>query len=1055
MPIVHLHDSPSVVLQPGSAAQPLRAREAALFCWLHLEGPSTRGALAGRFWPQGDDGRARTNLRQLLARLRRFTRDLIAESDGVLSLAADVKVVPRAGRLLGPLEFDDVPELAAWLEARRDAERRDRQRQGLAAAREALAGLRLDEALAAADAVLSDDTAVEEAHRLRMRVFWQRGDRAAAVQAWDDCRHALRQAFGIAPSADTETLGHQILADEARGRAPSFVSTPAPSSPLPCEPGVPANLPEALRRPVQLVGRDEVLASAASALSGGRGLLVCGPGGIGKTRLLATLLHTRGPALCAGGRPGDELVAGALASRLMAEALARFDPLLDATVRADTQRLLASGSSTAGAVPSEAEHRRVLASLAQVLRGCWQRGLRLLVLDDLQYADDLSIEALALAIGQGAIQPMPASPDALAGSEIDTPAPEPGVVPLLACRRDELGASARRLIEALEASGRVVRIDLAPLDLGSVARLVAALPAPPAVGGDADALAPALHARVGGNPAYLLESLRSLWRAPPASWRAGDALPLANGLREQVSLRLARLPPEALQLAQLAAVAQREFSLPLAAAGLGCAPLALAPLFTALDAAQVFQGGGFAHDLVAEAVSASLPATLRGLLHRLVADHLQQHQGEPATIAHHLQAAGDALTAARWCLKAGHRAQRQWRLEDATRQFDDAAPVLRLQGERAAACEALCGAARALALRSMMAASEERLAQAWALAGTDAERVQVLALRVPSWLGLHRQGQVREGVAHLLELLERLGPASATSAANAGQDDDGVRAWFAVAWGARLTRLATPARLLLQRSLEAANPETRPFLQMAEGMLLQLEGDMLGACARLRAALPWALERRQFGWLLNASQALARAALAAGDIQSLDRAVAWMVHALQEGGFGGGFHVDVEQVHAMRALALGEPGQALQHCTRAQHILRDLGRAPRVQLETLIAAAELALGQPAAAAARLAALPPADGGPDVDEACRYWVWVRCLHRLGQPVQEALIQARNIDPRCDHSRLSVEHQALAASVGLPSQDTIAQAELASRPALEWLLTARQPIGQADRDPWLGP
>lgn len=175
MPTVHLFGIPRVA-SPGQAEVALSAREAALLAWLHLEGPSPRARIAGLLWPGGDESQARANLRQALVRLKRGAGELLEEDAGVLRLAASVQVPPAAAepvslaaaRLLGPLEFDDAPEFADWLQARREAAERERRRLQLAAARQHLETGALDQALAAAEAALATDPAVEEAHRLRM-----------------------------------------------------------------------------------------------------------------------------------------------------------------------------------------------------------------------------------------------------------------------------------------------------------------------------------------------------------------------------------------------------------------------------------------------------------------------------------------------------------------------------------------------------------------------------------------------------------------------------------------------------------------------------------------------------------------------------------------------------------------------------------------------------------------------------------------------------------------------------------------------------------------------
>ena len=1062
MPQLLLHGVPAFSTADAGPAQPLSARDALLLAWLHIEGPSPRSQLAGRLWPQGDEARARSNLRQLLLRLKRAVGGVLVETDGLLALAPGVQVEEGGGRLLGPLEFDDLPEMAAWLQTRREAQRRQQTREGLVRAREALAEARLDEALAHADAVLEADRAVEEAHRLRMAVFRAHGDRAAALQAWDDCREALRQELGIVPSTATQALGHSILADEAPTAAQQAhftITVPPSAANAGAGDGPPTAMADALRRPLPLVGRDAMRQQALAALAAGRSVLVQGEAGLGKTRLLWTLATGR-TVLHTGGRPGDVLVPGALAARLLAEALVRFDLPLDAAIRADVQRLASGGGTAAHAVASEAEHRRVLDVLGVVLAASARCGLRLLVLDDLHHADALSIEALARAWGNGLFGTAADDGPNKGDDDNDDIAPAtPRLLALLACRRGELGSAARLLLDTLEAGGRLHRAVLQPLAVDELARLLAALPLGAPLQPRAAELAAALHGRVGGNPAFVLEALRALAQLPLSAGVPARLELLAwPALREQLEHRLARLAPESLQLAQLAAVAQREFSLPLAAAALGRAPLALAPLFAELESAHVFSQGGFAHDLVAEAVAASLPAALRAPLHRLVAQDLQRDGGdtaEPGAIAHHLEAAGDAAEAAAWRLQAGHRALRRWRLDEATQHFDRAALALLGAGRRADALQALHGAARTLAMRSAMEASEARLAEAWPLARTDAERVQLLAVRVPSALGRQRPAEVRAGVEALLVLLAAPG-----WRAELLPPDDHVRAWFAIAWGTRVTRLAHRAQPLLSQAVAALSgaPSERekvlPFLQLAQGVLAVWQGQHALAIGPLRGALAQVAAVQQHGWVFNAAIALARAALGVGDALVLDEALAWMDQALQEGGLGEGFRVDHGQALAMRHLAHRQPELALRECDLARQRLRALDRGPRVQLESLAASAHLALGQPEAAWAGLQALPPGDGGPDVDEACRHWVRVRCLHRLGQPLDEALVLAAAADPGCLGSQLSLEHRVLRARVGADLPGALAPDELAGRTPLLALLAPvedTKPLA----DPWLGP
>ncbi|KPF52644.1 hypothetical protein D621_11180, partial [beta proteobacterium AAP51] len=678
MPTLQLHGLPRLC-QPGQADLSLSAREAGLLAWVHLEGPTPRARLAGLLWPGGDEAKARANLRQTLVRLKRAAGEVLAETDGVLRLAPGVQVAPSdeaaaggpdARRLLGPLEFDDAPGFAEWLAMRREAAERERQRLLLARARTHRDAGDWDAALAAAETVLVTDNAVEDAHRLRMEVFYLRGDRAAAVTAWDDCRDALRVAYGISPSAATNELGRLVLAAEAAGQQQA-ASTQARQA------LAAATLPAALRRPPHLVGREGVLQDIASAFALGRGVVLAGPGGIGKSRLLAQAAAAMEPAVLVGGRPGDALQPGIVASRLVAAAVERFAPVLDSDTRADIALLLPGGPARGPTLPTALEHRRVLASVARTMLACHARGMRLVAVDDLQFADDLSMEAMAVVVGGWLTQP-----------------PDSAALPLFGCRADELRPAAAALVELLAGSRLGLRIDLEPLSVPDVQRLLEDLPlqASGATALDRPALARALHERVGGNPAFVLESVKALWLGGLPGWRPGQALVVPATLKESLRQRLQRLSPEALQLAQLAAVALEDFSLPLAAAALGRPALALAPLFAELEAAQVLEGTRFSHDLVAEAARAALPSALVQPLHRLVADHLRGEQGAPARIAWHLQQAGAEAEAVPWHLAAAHAARNRWQLESAARHYEAAAAGLARQ---ATAGPAAARAARA------------------------------------------------------------------------------------------------------------------------------------------------------------------------------------------------------------------------------------------------------------------------------------------------------------------------------------------------------------------------
>lgn len=969
MPELQLHGQPSLRRDDGRVLA-LAPREAALLAWLHLEGTTPRAPLAGRLWPGGDEAKARANLRQTLVRLRRSAGDVLAEDASGLRLAAGVTVAaPGPARLLGALEFDDAPDFADWLAQRRDAARRAHLREQLAAARGHLAQGALDAALAAADAVLASDAAVEEAHRLRMEVFYLRGDRAAAVTAWDDCRHALRSAFGITPGMATNELGRLVLASSG--------------APPPADGTLP--LPAALRRPPQMVGRAEVLAQIGQALALGRAVVVSGVGGIGKSRLLAEAAAAQAPALSVSARPGDALLPGALVSRLLAAAIEGFAPPLDSATQADIQRLLPGGDGQA--LQSALEHRRVLAALARALRACQSQGLRLLLVDDLQYADDSSLAALQVVVGGWIADPQAA-------------------LPLFGARGDALPAAASALLSLLEGSGRCTRIELAPLQAADLRGLLHSLQLQDMP--DADTLAPALLAQVGGNPAFVLESLKQLWLAGFAGWQPGQPLPVPATLLDSLRQRLQRLPAEALQLAQLAALAGSQFSLALAASALGRPLLQLGPLLVALQDAQVFHGSGFSHDLVAEAVQRSLPAALLAPLHRLVAEHLAAHAGPAAAVAHHWLAAGDAAAAVPWQLQAARQARARWQMADAAAAFDAAARGM--DGGEASRAERLLAwrdAARCWLWASHDDAALAALQAAEPLARSAAEQAQLRAVRTVWQFNAHRFGDAVASaetlIAELDTIVEALQPAVLA---------DAVRVIAAaVPYGVDITRaLALAAKA--QACIGERDDDAARVLDTARGGLLHWASLPLDAAAALAAARQRGERSSDPGPRVMVGNQLLRVRHALGDLAG---ARAEALALLQLAGpleLGVVFQADVMHVLAMVEVASGDAAAGMARFDTVWAWLERTGQPLPDIFVTSRALACISVGRHDAAVALLAGHPPA-GRPGMG-----------LQDLGYHLTQARLALARGTPAAPWLALAVQASGLPPGLLLQREVAIA-------------------------------
>lgn len=630
-----LHGSAQLLTAAGARVA-LERKQALLLAYLSIEGPTPRGKIARLLWPDAPEARARGNLRQRLAVLRQSAGiDLVRDDAGVLSLAPVLEVAPSPANgadLLANFEYDDCDAGAQWLDGQRESERARQRAALLLAIRAAVQAGQLDDALRLADSLLALDRESEEAYRAQMEVLYLRGDTAAAIAVWDRCKEMLRQLYGVTPSATTRQLGETILAAAA-----SAVPAPAVAADA---------IPVTVLRPPRLVGRGALVQRLLDAWRSGRTPWVSGEAGLGKSRLLAEFALAVGPCASASARPGDANVPYASLERLVLAAIDRFEPSLDGDHLRDAARLLPRVAALrAGEVPApvhtDYERRQCLRAVAQLLADCGARGCQALLLDDLQFADAASVEA-AIEIAR--------SNDSSKGGDKDSRksgANAPRFI--FATRPDEPASHQVAWWASLADHERFPRIELQPLDADGVAELIGTLGLKAL---DANALARRLWRQVGGNPAFVLESIKLVLALGGQAAIGQGSMPLAPDIVAVIERRIGLLSTQARHLAQLAAIAGESYSVPLAAAALACAPLALSEPLRELELRQVLYGRQFVHDVIAVAVNRSIPQSVAEFMHRFVADYLEQHGGEPARVAVHWQAcaewrrAGDAFRAA-------------------------------------------------------------------------------------------------------------------------------------------------------------------------------------------------------------------------------------------------------------------------------------------------------------------------------------------------------------------------------------------------------------------------
>lgn len=487
---------------------------------------------------------------------------------------------------------------------------------------------------------------------------------------------------------------------------------------------------------------------------------ITGESGIGKTRLvedalraawgLAQLYSGRAdevaarplgvfePILAALARPLEELGPEAIeALGPHSRSLGRFSPALAAAWKPTPPR-------EQEAEDSEAERRKLVRAVLETLLCVAQRRPMVLQLDDLQWADELSIQVLAALF------------EATAGGQ----AP---VLVLAACRADEMAAG--HPLAALLARSGEAELALGPLPDAGVAELVGemlGLEEPPGE------LVRPIAREAEGVPLFVVETLRELVnlgrieREPGALWRwtaraaEGPAdVPLPARLASLLGRRIDRLDPAARRAAEVAAVLgdEPDFGLLLKASGLPEEALldCVDHLLKAVILRELPSDPGdslrFAHTRIRAELYARLDPAERQQLHRRAAEALGPAPEGPALqeLGRHLRLAGETSRAV-----AAYEASAAW-----------ARSVYAFEQAEAA----LSGALEAGALeRVRQAALLRERAEVRNARGNPAGAVEDVSMAV----GLCRDAGDRRGEA---EALQRLGRYSALQ----GRKDEALR----------------------------------------------------------------------------------------------------------------------------------------------------------------------------------------------------------------------------------------------------------------------------------------
>ena len=584
-------------------------RASVLIAMVALDGPLPRNQAADMFWPRSESA-ARTNLRVLLHRLKHAVGVRLFASGDRLALLPDVLVdvagtdseivecCMRLGasslRLLHGVEFDDLPEVSAWLSSARH-QLQQRVTRCLAVWLESRREREdLMRAAAAAEALIGLNPLSEVGYRALMRVLVERGDRAGALAAFERCRRELYEQLGTQPDPTTSALHREIL--RLRSDAASAVDAPPGRA---------------------LLQREGELEEMARALESRRIVVVEGASGTGKTALLSHFARQRGDFYWAADpTDGQAPLAGLLRlAQHMEKSAATSGSLTQVRVAVRTLMRLRAADPAAISAAKLPMLAQGAAEVAVVLQ---HAGHRTLVVDDIHLLDDTSLEVLAqLLSGRGELMPW-----------CDF---------VLAYRPMRARRKVRALCERLALEGRLRLIHPAGLKRDAVLQLL----------GDAEigsrrvAMADQLVELSGGTPGVLVELIDSKFPLDGAPGR------MPPQIRSILLERLRACSSTAEGLAQLASVAGSSFSVGLAAGIAGLSSWKVAEKWNELLLAGVFDARGFAFPLVEGAVREAIPDAVRQFMHGEVAKALERQGAADERLAFHWREAGDVGRAAR------------------------------------------------------------------------------------------------------------------------------------------------------------------------------------------------------------------------------------------------------------------------------------------------------------------------------------------------------------------------------------------------------------------------
>jgi DNA-binding SARP family transcriptional activator len=651
---VYLLGSPAVEWAGQSLDIPRRQARLLLYCLAtHLQAIA-RDQLSFLFWSDTPDSAAHRRLTHLLTHLRRA----LPEPDLLLITGNHVCLEPQRvwsdaaaftclcaeanigdpgdalkqavelyrGPFLGGLFLSsDHAELEAWAMLQRCAFERLYLQALVRLIEMRTSQGKFGAAIAYARRYLETDELAEEVHRQLIILYALSGERRAALQQFEDCTAVLERELGVSPLPETEAIYQAVLKGRALCR------------PHPVTAAQWATLPSL---DVPLIGRGRATGELASfyqraCLGHGAMLLISGEAGVGKSRLVqdfALQAQNQTRLLVGTGRPETKSSPYHPAVQALRSALGVQTAFLNvppywlaeaARLLPELRDLYPELQPLMGGEPAEAR-ARLLEALCQLVLGLAAGSQPvLLCLEDLHWADSATLDWL-VDLGRR-----------LGGQRLL----------VLGTYRSEEGAALSELRRSLTRLAVLSELKLEGLDEAAVLELVRHVAGH--LAGD-ELLAVRLHRVSGGNPFFIVETLRTLIESGTLR---GDVshlhdLPLPDTVREAVAARVQRLDPKARQVIEAGAILGLTFDFESVRLTAGRREMEAIDGLDELVARQLLSelpaGYCFQHEITQRAVALGLSPTRRRLLHRRAGQALEQLEPDSAArLATHFDAGGE------------------------------------------------------------------------------------------------------------------------------------------------------------------------------------------------------------------------------------------------------------------------------------------------------------------------------------------------------------------------------------------------------------------------------